>query len=152
MTDDLIQRLRPHGNPCEWAARSDVPDLLCLAADEIERLRAEVGRMRAEVIASLNASLTVIQKAREWQEYAERIERDTDAAMAEEIQRLRRDKPRAEASAEGAEAERDEYREVLRDLCALNSEEFALTGGGPGIKERLSKAWERAHELTRIEP
>ena len=40
-----------------------------------------------------------------------------------------------------------EYECTLKDLVDLHSEEWAMTGGGPGVKERWEKAWARANEL-----
>ena len=41
--------------------------------------------------------------------------------------------------------DRDEFRDLLRDLVMLESEESAI-GGGPGFKERHAKAWAAARE------
>lgn len=37
--------------------------------------------------------------------------------------------------------------DVLHDLVMLRAEEWALSGGGPGIKERWEKAWRAAEEV-----
>lgn len=43
-------------------------------------------------------------------------------------------------------ADRDDFRDRLHDLVMIDAEEWALNGGGPGIKERRERAWNRARE------
>lgn len=38
------------------------------------------------------------------------------------------------------------YKEALHDLVQLRGEEWAI-GGGPGFKDRVTKAWRAAEEL-----
>ena len=47
---------------------------------------------------------------------------------------------------DAAEGERDDYRERLRDVVMIDAEEWALSGGGPGINARREQAWTRARE------
>lgn len=54
-----------------------------------------------------------------------------------------------EAERDEAIGDRDEYRDLLRDLVMIDSEQWA-TGGGPGFKQRREKAWANARE--RFEP
>lgn len=42
--------------------------------------------------------------------------------------------------------QRDELKEILKDLCDLDAE-YQAVGGGPGYKQRSEKAWQRAHEV-----
>ena len=44
-----------------------------------------------------------------------------------------------------------EWKDALHDLVMLHSEEWAI-GGGPGFKERSTKAWAVACDLVRVEP
>ena len=41
----------------------------------------------------------------------------------------------------------DHLRDLLHDLVMLKDEEWALSGGGPGIAERWKKAWAAAAEV-----
>lgn len=54
--------------------------------------------------------------AKEWQEYSEKIEIEADAAMAEEIQRLRRECPKAINKLKDAECEIARLRERVAEL------------------------------------
>jgi len=47
---------------------------------------------------------------------------------------------------ERLKAERDDIRDRLRDVVMIDAEEWALSGGGPGIAERRETAWTRARE------
>lgn len=60
-------------------------------------------------------------------------------AAEQEVKRLRTER-------DAACDERDDYRDRLRDVVMIDAEEWALSGGGPGIRERREKAWTRARE------
>lgn len=93
--DDLVQRVRDY-DTTDMTLRGDIVAGIERRDAEIERLRAEVATMRDRCIAAYKDSLAVIERAKEWQQYAEAIEKDANATMADEIQRLRREKPKVE--------------------------------------------------------
>lgn len=70
-----------------------------------------------KVLADVRADLPrLYATAKEWQEYSEKIESETDAAMAEEIQRLRRECPKAINNLKDAELEIERLRERVAEL------------------------------------
>jgi len=90
-----------------------------LSAEKAAREKAE--RERDEARAACRDGAAMIRRALEWQSYVEAIERDANAAMAEEIQRLRREKPLAEARATTAETEAASLRERVKALEATET-------------------------------
>lgn len=63
---------------------------------------------------------------------------DLDALLAHDRQ--------TEAERDEAQADRDEYRDLLHDLVRLEHESWALNGGGPGFLARWEKAMRLATE------
>lgn len=57
------------------------------------------------------------------------------------------DSTRTALAAKEREPDHQWSHDVLHDLVMLRAEEWALSGGGPGIKERWEKAWRAAEEI-----
>ena len=97
----------------DWATRCGEQEA------RAERAEAERDALRRKVIAADTDSLAVIRNSKEWQAYAEKIERDTDAAMAEEVQRLRREKPRIERERDALRARIEAAPVLALDATSL---------------------------------
>lgn len=100
LREDLKRATFEGTEPAHWVAMA--PGRLERAADLIDAqdARISVADRREREDVALTAS--AVELARQWQTYAEAMERDANAAMAEEIQRLRREKPTAEADRDRA--------------------------------------------------
>lgn len=84
MSDDIVARLRIEGSLNDYY---DVPALQREAADEIERLRAElasaIGRMKLYENDDSHASVTrALGRSNAWRERAEAAERERDVLRA----------------------------------------------------------------------
>lgn len=53
---------------------------------------------------------------------------------------------KAEEERDAARDDRDHFRDLLHDIVQLQSEHWALNGGGPGWADRWEKAFRRAEE------
>lgn len=83
---------------------------------EIERLTAERDDLKTaldEMIATIDPTIDLIERQRSWQRYGERLERDADAALADEIQTQRKRVVEMKAEVKSAEAQLVTLREQL---------------------------------------
>ena len=69
MTDDIVARLRQECG-CQWIPWNEVPCKPCRAADEIERLRARLGKAENEI--EWWSRVAIEQQRLKWQFIEER--------------------------------------------------------------------------------